>query len=119
MATNHLNVDSIIRTLLLAGALVLGAWFMFGTNSTATVAPSYENTVTSSAHGEGAAKTEKVCVGGNCVNVTTYNSGDDRPSSSGFQWEGNLFDECKAKGLHLYEELTPDKKDHAGYHCAP
>lgn len=26
---------------------------------------------------------------------------------------------CKAQGLRVWEDLTPDGKAHAGYHCAP
>lgn len=117
MQTNHLNWDSILRTLALAAVLVFGAWFMFGNNN--AVAPSYEteNVVTSQA--KTATKTEKVCVDGSCVNVTAYDHGENRQVPAGFKWQGDLFDDCKAKGLHLYEDLTPDKQHHAGYHCAP
>lgn len=43
----------------------------------------------------------------------------NRPASSGWSAEGDLFDQCKAQGLALYELLTPDKKDHKGYFCGP
>lgn len=37
----------------------------------------------------------------------------------GFIWEGDREEACKEQGLHLYEDLTPDGKNHAGYHCGP
>lgn len=37
----------------------------------------------------------------------------------GWQWEGDRQAACKEQGMRLWEDLTPDGKAHAGYHCAP